>query len=136
MTALTLSALGMDFRTVFPDALFHSSWSEDGARFLLLLYRPDFTRPTTKRGVLIFQETSSDNRCSDWASQASTLDDLRKDVSKILALLEQEYGVNFSGVDLTRVRSLKALQQALSPYVHIATDKPTPKASTTPKQSR
>lgn len=134
MTALTLKALGIDFRTVFPDALFHSTWSEDGARFLLLLYRPDFTARSEKRGVLIFQETTSDNRCSDWTSKATTLDDLRKDVNELLALLQEEYGVSFTGVDLTATRSLKALQAALAPYVQIATDKPTPKASTLKKQ--
>lgn len=136
MTALTLKALGIDFRTVFPDALFHSTWSEDGARFLLLLYRPDFTARTTKRGVLIFQETSSDNRCSDWTSEAHSLEDLRTDVDKVLSLLTKEYSVAFTGVDLTRVRSLKALQSALAPYVHVATDKPTPNASTSKKGSR
>ena len=124
MTTLTLSALGADCRTVFPDSLFCSTWSEDGARFLLLLYRPEARTNGNKRGVLIFQESTSANRCSDWTSEAKDIDGLRKDVQAILDLLAKEYHVRFSAVDLTTVRTPEQLRSILAPYVEIAPDKP------------
>lgn len=133
MTNLTFEALGIDFRTVFPSVIYSGTWSQDGARTSLLLYRPTldaFVKNVPKvRGVLIFEESTSPARVAEWTTSASDKKELQSQIRDLLELYAREFGMTFSRTPLEEVRTEKALKAALSPLL------PLPKPASSNKES-